>query len=1295
MNTEWRLNNIDPSIFENMGSFVFIYSPKGKIHYANSLVSQRLGYSLNEIDRMWIYQFFFDEDNSKLIDLFCSPLIDGEIRSINKPLKKKNGKLVHIETWLSLVRKNSQEEPSILAVGREKTSRNAEEVLSERETEYHEERLMLGKIIENNPFAIAIFDAEGYYLHSNQAYKKMWECEPPDDYSIFTDPIIKSQGLLDGVNRAILNGDVYHSDDVYYNTHELNPNLPNKEMYIRATIFSIFDASGILKYPVFLYEDVTERKKAEIALSDYQDHLEATIHKRTQELEAKHFQLQEKIVNEQTISKIISRFTGEYNLESSIEKSLADLGKLYQAERVFLTHINWDNKTASTKYEWVSQKNLSILSSFSNVPYDEQKWWHRQLSEHNFINIPNCDLLPEDAQFERDLFKKGQIKAVFAYGIKRQNKIIAFVGINKPNPITEWSSSALTSVSIFAELISNIYEKDAIENALIQERWQLNNIIKYNPYAIIIFDKKLNFLRSNDALHQLIETDVGLDYSVYDDGNFKNRGQLNQWYQQLAAGKTLHIPEFNLNPKNTHPDLIDKNIILRAVAFPILSQNGELDSIVVMLEDISKQKNAEIALKKTKQYFQEVIENSLDISYRLNFKTNKYDYISPIAEKITGLQLQDVLVDEYYKHTNQKDLRRNQEELAEILKNSDSLAVSHTAEARFHCKDGKWIWLSDRFTYFRSEDGTPLYSIGTIRDITQKKEDELSLIEREHKFRQLVEHSPFPIVLLSRSNLVDYINPEFNITFGYSIDEIPTAEILFERTLSNMDYKKDMLYTFLHDTKGSMTRLIPPKRYLFLCKDSSVKKVILRLSILDSGLKYLIYEDITQSAEMMEKLSNSEMLYRSVVETSNELIFIQSIDEKIEFVNKATLNNLGYTKEEFMALNLGELIHPDDFKRVMSELNSLTNNISVNSLEYRVKKKNGRYLELSTNAVPLHDASGNITSFLGVARDITELNKVQKTLRERELQIQYSNVISMISSMLVPDSANTSTKIDGILRTLGNSIGGSFILIMKHNGHFHQNKYHIEGSWTASNYNLVPEQIEEFFSEGLLDTYAESVPLNIFATMNSAKFSPKLKILADKLDIASLLLLPVFIGKDRFGTMILNSSDIDREFSQREKSLCLNVAMLVGLGLKTQYDRQIINSFFDALSVLGVAIFILQETKSKQYKFYYANNYYCEMTGYSIEELLALDSYYDIFPENKEKIKIDFVEARKKKTPLPQQTHMQFQTKNGIEPKLVSLQYGKVENIPAIYGILFPPVMDEIMTAEGFYKKYHELYGNK
>ncbi len=1293
MKEEWRLNCVDPSIFENMGAFVFIYSPDGKIHYANTLVSQRLGYSLDEIDRMWIHHFYKHENQEELIKKFCSPLIDGEIRTIKYPLKSKDGSHVQIETWLSIANTTPQGIQTILAVGREKASLNAEEVLSERESEFLEERRMLSKIIEQNPYAIAIFDDDGFYLHGNQAYKDLWECEPPENYSIFTDPLIESQEILEEVNHAILSGGIYRSGDIFYNTHDLDPRLPDKPMYIQATIFSIFDSNNNLKYSVFIYDDVTERKKAEMELSDYKDHLESVINQRTHELKKKHIQLQEKVINEQTLSKITSRFTGDFNLDDSIQNSLADLGTLCKASKVFLSFIDIENETGIDKYEWVPETGINLNLSYEIGPYPAKLWWHSQLSNMNFVSISDVSQLPPEANVERAILEKSSIKAILAYAIRKKEKIIGFVGINNTKSVVHWSDSTKTSIRVFADLLGSTYERIDIENALVQERRRLTSIVEYNPYAIAMFDPNLKFIRSNNALGVLLGYEISPGYSIYEDQNFSNLEQLNQYHLEIKKGNVVKIPRINLNPSLSNSALEDKNFVLRAAIFPIFSLEGELETIVAMFEDITKQIEAEQALEKTQRDFKDVIENTLDISYRINLQTSKYDYISPVAEKITGYSLHDVSTEHFYSHIHPEDAIIAQQELQEALKKTKSLSITFTSEGRFQCKNGDWIWLSDKYTHFSDADGTPLYSIGTIRDITRRKNDQLALLEREHKFRQLVEHSPFPIVLLGKDNHVDYINSEFSYSFGYILEDFPSIDSLFQQTLPSIDYEQEIFQKFPSELDESKVRLIPPKSYTCTCKDSSYRKINLRISFLESGLKYLIYEDITQSAETLEKLTTSEMLYRSVVETSQDLIFVFSKDETITFANSATLKKLGYTFAELKQKKPMDFVHPEDYEKTKIALKPLRKNLSVDAVEYRIVKKNGNFLYISTNAVPLYDAAGNAISVLGVSRDITAMKKVQKSLRERELQIQYSNVISMISSMLVPDSENTSEKIEGVLRTVGNSIGGSFIIILKHNGHFHNCKYHVEGSWSSSNYQFDQRRIEEFFSEGVFDEYAESVPLNIFATLNSSTLSPTLKDKADQLDIASMLMLPVFLGKERFGTMILNSSDPEREYNQREKSLCLNVALLVGLSLKTQYDREVFSNIFEALSAMDVAVYILQETKTKQYKFYYANSYFCEMVGYSLEDLLALDSYADIFPEIENKIIADYAGARKKNAPLPKQTQMDIQTKDGMVPKLITLSWGVVDQTPAVFGIMFPPGSGAVMSAEEYYQKYAELYG--
>ncbi len=70
-----------------------------------------------------------------------------------------------------------------------------------------------------------------------------------------------------------------------------------------------------------------------------------------------------------------------------------------------------------------------------------------------------------------------------------------------------------------------------------------------------------------------------------------------------------------------------------------------------------------------------------------------------------------------------------------------------------------------------------------------------------------------------------------------------------------------------------------------------------------------------------EALYNGEERYRLLVEESRDAMFITSVDGKIVEVNQATLDLLGYTREEAMRLPVLEAYaHPEDRDRFQQEL---------------------------------------------------------------------------------------------------------------------------------------------------------------------------------------------------------------------------------------------------------------------------------------------------------------------------------------------------------------------------------------
>ena len=55
----------------------------------------------------------------------------------------------------------------------------------------------------------------------------------------------------------------------------------------------------------------------------------------------------------------------------------------------------------------------------------------------------------------------------------------------------------------------------------------------------------------------------------------------------------------------------------------------------------------------------------------------------------------------------------------------------------------------------------------------------------------------------------------------------------------------------------------------------------------------------------------------------------------------------------------------------------------------------------------------------------------------------------------------------------------------------------------------------------------------------------------------SIILVPILVGSDRYGSMLIFDSNKNREYSAREIQLSLSVAIIIGLALKNQINRDL------------------------------------------------------------------------------------------------------------------------------------------
>ena len=145
---------------------------------------------------------------------------------------------------------------AVLGISRDITERKRAEGLLQQE------RATLNSIIDLNPYGIQIFDATGHHVRANQAYLNMFHAVPPADWCLFDDPTANK----DGFREARLAGIAHVNPEVWYNPHRLYPEMPDKQVCFRSTVFPIMNADGKMECFVVMFEDITVRKQAEEAL---------------------------------------------------------------------------------------------------------------------------------------------------------------------------------------------------------------------------------------------------------------------------------------------------------------------------------------------------------------------------------------------------------------------------------------------------------------------------------------------------------------------------------------------------------------------------------------------------------------------------------------------------------------------------------------------------------------------------------------------------------------------------------------------------------------------------------------------------------------------------------------------------------------------------------------------------------------------------------------------------------------------------------------------------------------------
>ncbi|MHC4913841.1 MAG: PAS domain-containing protein, partial [Planctomycetota bacterium] len=132
-----------------------------------------------------------------------------------------------------------------------------------------------------------------------------------------------------------------------------------------------------------------------------------------------------------------------------------------------------------------------------------------------------------------------------------------------------------------------------------------------------------------------------------------------------------------------------------------------------------------------------------------------------------------------------------------------------------------------------------------------------------------------------------------------------------------------------------------------------------------------------------EELAASEAKYRTVVESAGEAIFTCDRKGVFLYMNRVAARHLGGLPQDFVGKTQWEVFPKWLADRQMGQVRRVFDTGQGFAGEAMVVVQ-GQERLYHTTGVPVRDARGEIKSFLGVARDITELVEIKARLRDSE-----------------------------------------------------------------------------------------------------------------------------------------------------------------------------------------------------------------------------------------------------------------------------------------------------------------------
>ena len=469
--------------------------------------------------------------------------------------------------------------------------------------------------------------------------------------------------------------------------------------------------------------------------------------------------------------------------------------------------------------------------------------------------------------------------------------------------------------------------------------------------------------------------------------------------------------------------------VCETIVVPMLDADRQLIATVGINHDITQRKQTEVALYRSEEQWQLVLQGTNDGIWDHDFKHPQY-FLSKRGYQLLGYDYEDIqCFQDWLTLVHPEDRERMNQAFQAHLNRQTPFYI---AEYRVRCQKGNYKWVLSRGQAVWDETGEALRAVGSIADISARKQAEEELKQYQTQLEQLVaertleltqtnqqlqqeietrsilatallasetrlsgilDNAHDAIISVDENQQIILFNQGAERVFGYTTQDVlhqPLDILLPSATVAiHRQHIRNFSNTFESSCRMDGQREIEGRR-----SDGTIFPAEASISQLHLGSQTVytaILRDISdrvaaqqqqQQAEMA--LSDSQRRYATMTQVAPVGIFHTDGSGNCSYVNERWCEIAGISPEQAAGQGWINAIHPQDRQIVFTAWQEAIQQNRLFQLEYRFQRPDGKITWVMGQAVAERDAAGDIQGFVGSITDIHARKQAEAIIREAE-----------------------------------------------------------------------------------------------------------------------------------------------------------------------------------------------------------------------------------------------------------------------------------------------------------------------